>query len=286
MAQYDLYEGSGNEDPDCGKQVSWQAAPRPNRRHIWKRPCPSSRVGSLPDGEGDYESEDGNETEVDEEMGDQGSTFSSFDSAYSYSEDVKRLPDSIEDTSLPPEVISTQTPLHAPVQTLDTVNSSNVGPSISGYGEDNKMFPEAVQDTTPALDVTSTQPVYHPMTRSSDGITSSHLGPSMNRLHLHEANASPNYPAFSVGTSTTGMLPQCSTPLHYTFAHNPQLFPSAYPIHGPSDFSTCGPVVPHDVALANGPGGHTFPSSQAFQGLPLQQIPTHGLPMVTSWNNY
>ncbi|KAF1957367.1 hypothetical protein CC80DRAFT_560571 [Byssothecium circinans] len=86
VVQYELFEGSGNEDPGEGKEVSWEPVPRPDRSLRKKaRLAPSATPAHQPELTHDSEAS-GDETEADESMA--NSTFSSFQS-WSNEEDAK-----------------------------------------------------------------------------------------------------------------------------------------------------------------------------------------------------
>lgn len=102
-------------DPGCGKQVSWQATPRPDRGLVFKRRCRSIKVETLSDDEGDLTEADDEAFEPGSTMSSFNSTLSSFDSTFSYTEDVKMFPD---DISKDPSPAIEQSSPHSIYQTL------------------------------------------------------------------------------------------------------------------------------------------------------------------------
>jgi hypothetical protein len=281
VAQHDLYEGSGNEDPGCGKQVSWQATPRPERGLEYKRPCPPRKAEFLYD-------DDGDETEVDEEAAGPSSTLSSFGSTFSYNVDIKK--EEVESSSALSSFGSTiscteevREETAEPSSTLSsfgsTINctkdvreeaaesSSTLSPfdSTFKYTEDVKMFPSPVPDEPPPTpEVAATQPLYQPPTPSDAPMVSA-VDHSMDRLHLYEDDSKSR---LAFGQSPISVAPHRPTNLPYVFPHYHETAQGPYSYHVPNSFATCGPVVPHDVALGGALGPHGLPNNSHMHGLP------------------
>ncbi|KAF1837855.1 hypothetical protein BDW02DRAFT_645047 [Decorospora gaudefroyi] len=69
LVQYQLYDGSGHEDPKTGKRVSWRPLARPSRQPAPKKRLRTSRGTPAPKIESDDDAS-GDETEVDDTMTD------------------------------------------------------------------------------------------------------------------------------------------------------------------------------------------------------------------------
>ncbi|KAF2446110.1 hypothetical protein P171DRAFT_430327 [Karstenula rhodostoma CBS 690.94] len=256
IAQYDLYEGSGNEDPGCGKQVSWQATPRPDRGLVFKRRrCRSIKLEPLSNDEGD-------ETEVDEEAFEPSSTLSPFDS-----------------TEEPVEPSSTLSSFASTLTSFDSTFS---------YTEDVKMFPDDIpKEPSPTPEETTSQSLYQAPTRTSHGNMVSTVDRSMDRLYLYEGDLKP-HSAFGMNPPATGLISQCPNGLPYNYHHFPQMVQAACSSHRSNDFATCGPVVPRNIATAGAPEPHGLSNSSQMHGSPMHQMPTHGfpthgLPLTMDW---
>jgi hypothetical protein len=185
------------------------------------------------------------------------------------------------------------------------------------YTEDVKMFPSPVpDDSSPVPVVSATQPLYQPPTPTSDTPMVSAADHSMDRLYLYTED-SKQHLAFGMNQPLVSGVPQCVTGLPYAFTHYQETAQVPYPYHGSNGFTTCGPVVPHNVTLAGalGPHGlpnsnhmhglsnsshmhglsnssqmHGVPNSRQMHGLPMHQMPahdfsTHGMPVTANWNN-
>ncbi|KAF9733833.1 hypothetical protein PMIN06_010466 [Paraphaeosphaeria minitans] len=107
VAQYNLYEGSGNEAPGCGKQVSWQAIPLPEYRLRSKRL-------RLPRKEGFLYNDDSAETEADKEAARPISLSPPFDLTIKYTEDVRIVPSPVPDEPPPTSEVAATQPLYQP----------------------------------------------------------------------------------------------------------------------------------------------------------------------------
>ncbi|OAG05658.1 uncharacterized protein CC84DRAFT_1259057 [Paraphaeosphaeria sporulosa] len=269
IAQYDLYEGSGNMDPGCGKQVSWLATPRPDRGLVFKRRARRSiKVEPLSDDEGDL-------TEVDEEAFEQSSTYSSFHSTEGASEPSSTVSSfhSTEEAAQPSSALS-------------SFGSTLSFDSAFSYTEDVKMFPDDLRmDPSPAPEQTSSQCLYQALTTTSEGTMVPTIGRPMERLQGYETD-SKAHSAFGMTSSATDLISHCRTGLPYGYSNYPHMTQAPFPVHESNGFSTCGPLVPHKIAAVN---DHGLPNSSQLHGLPLQQqqpthsYDSHGLPLAMDW---
>ena len=220
IIRYELYEGTGNEDPGYGTRVLWEDIP-----HLKiERSRPGKGVRQLP------------ETKVDEDAVSLNSTRASFDSTSSNTEDVKMPPDDIsnhpspygtsnqtEDVKMPPDDISNNPSLYGTSNHTEDVKmppydiSNHPLPySTSNYTEDVGMpLYDISNDPSLSLEQTLSQP-YH------------QTPPQIEEENLQG----------------TGLIPYYSELAFSGMAGAP------YPA-GSNSFTGYGPVVPHNIAAVS-----------------------------------
>ncbi|KAL5399477.1 hypothetical protein PMIN03_010617 [Paraphaeosphaeria minitans] len=269
IGQYDLYEGSKNTDPGCGKQVSWLATPRPDRGLVFKRRR-SMKVEPL-------SGDEGNLTEVDDEAFEPSSTCSSFHSTEEVAEPNSACP-SFHSTAEAAEPNSTLSLFNSTLSSFDSAFS---------YTEDVKMFPDDMpMCPSPAPEQSSSQFLYQTPTPNSEGAMVSTVHRPMDRLHLYETDSKP-HSASGMTPPATDLRSHCPTGLPYGYPNYSHMTQGPFPVQECNGFYACGPAVPRNIAAAS---THGLSNSSQLLGLPMHQLPTHGfpshgLPLTMDWIN-
>ncbi|KAF1966469.1 hypothetical protein BU23DRAFT_560168 [Bimuria novae-zelandiae CBS 107.79] len=248
------YEGSGKLGPGCGKQVSWRAYPRPDRAHAWKRPRTYMKPETPP------EDEPGYETEPDEEaiqVNCPSASFSSFNSEFSYTEDVKMFPEAVRDKSPQVNVVSaTNQPLMQ--------SSADMAGAFSGLNV-GQSFGSNVPSAAPRF---GSRTVGYP---SSNDNPSSNNAPSFNYL----LGVTPQSIQLPSGLGFSGVA-------SHNIAHPDRTTTQALATQTlPGDLSNIYAHC-HDLFL---PPSELLEHYQTTHDPPDRELPTHGLPLTYNWNS-
>ncbi|KAF9728591.1 hypothetical protein PMIN01_13419 [Paraphaeosphaeria minitans] len=261
VAQYNLYEGSGNEDPGCGEQVTWQAIPKPD----YQLRC-------------NFQAK----TKADQEAARPISLSPPFNSTSKYTEDVGMFRSPVPDEPPPTSEVAATQPLYQPPtptsdtpvalavdrHSMDCLYEGDSKPHLA-FGISQPLKSVAPRRSTDLLYKT-TQSYYAPNDFATCGLVVPHN--------------------VALGGALEPYLPNSSDMHGLPNSSDMRGLPNSSDMRGlPNSSHMCGlPNSSHMHSLSDGSQMYSVPNSGQMYGLHqgfAHNFFTHGMPMVADWSN-
>ncbi|KAL5438300.1 hypothetical protein PMIN06_010279 [Paraphaeosphaeria minitans] len=273
VAQYNPYEGSGNEDPGCGEQVTWQAIPKPD----YQLRC-------------NFQAK----TKADQEAARPISLSPPFNSTSKYTEDVGMFRSPVPDEPPPTSEVAATQPLYQPPtptsdtpvalavdrHSMDCLYEGDSKPHLA-FGISQPLKSVAPRRSTDLLYKTTQAP--YSRHAPNDFATCELVGP-------HNIALGGALEPYLPNSSDMHGLPNSSDMRGLPNSSDMRGLPNSSHMCGlPNSSHMCGlPNSSHMHSLSDGSQMYSVPNSGQMYGLHqgfAHNFFTHGMPMVADWSN-